>query len=541
MGDHLGVDMVEHDSSCFRPDGRPLPRDVKTAVDYMRENIGRPVRIADLVAATRAPERTLHKHFRRFFGLPPLGYFRRLRFGAAREALLASSGDSVTEIAAQFGFAHLGRFSSDYRRCFGELPSTTRHRATLLRQVDDPSSPGVMPAPYNSGAVPTLVIVPFQTAGDRESADLAGSLSDLIAIGLARGRALSVRLVPGANGVAKRRLSARYCLMGRVSRASGRARVVVRLIDAEEDRHLWGDSFDAVAGDELCLQDIVVAEILRDVQPRILADQIERAQRADPGALTGIEMALRALPMALAPNKAGQLPDSSGQVVDLLHDAMMLAPDCALVVALMGWCRARKGLLAWNTAAEERTEAERMADQAAMLAPTDPMVLAIRASIMHLAGAFEAAESLATRSIAIDPTCAWGWDRLGWVCEATHRPDAALPYFARAERIPVPYLDAAANLDGVGTAHFCAGRYRGAATILRTAALMRPGSTGLHGKLAACYVQIGEKAAARAELAKLRRILPDVSAEQYANSYPCGPGPFRQVLANSLIEIGMRG
>ncbi len=180
-----------------------------------------------------------------------------------------------------------------------------------------------------------------------------------------------------------------------------------------------------------------------------------------------------------------------------------------------------------------------MADRAGILAPADTMVLAIRASVAHLAGEYETAESLAARAVASDPTCAWAWDRLGWIHEATNRPDEALPFFARAERIPAPYLDAAANMDGVGTAHFCAGRYQEAAAVLKTATLVRPGSTGLHGKLAACYVQIGNKTAARAELAKLRRILPDVSAEQYANSYPCGFDGFRSTLANSLTEIGM--
>ena len=46
--------------------------------------------------------------------------------------------------------------------------------------------------------------------------------------------------------------------MGRVIRAIGRVRVIVRLIDAEEDRHLWGDSFDGDESDALTLQDLVV-------------------------------------------------------------------------------------------------------------------------------------------------------------------------------------------------------------------------------------------------------------------------------------------
>ena len=107
------------------------------AINYMRENIGQQICMAEIVAVTRTPERTLRKHFLRFFGLAPLRFFRRLRLAAARDALLATSSDSVTEIAARFGFMHFGRFSRDYRCCFGELPSVTHRREVLLNQPGD--------------------------------------------------------------------------------------------------------------------------------------------------------------------------------------------------------------------------------------------------------------------------------------------------------------------------------------------------------------------------------------------------------------------
>ena len=48
-----------------------------------------------------------------------------------------------------------------------------------------------------------------------------------------------------------------------------------------EDRHLWGDSFDGDVRDALTLQDLVVGGALREVRPRILGEQIERARRVD--------------------------------------------------------------------------------------------------------------------------------------------------------------------------------------------------------------------------------------------------------------------
>ncbi|WP_414703825.1 helix-turn-helix domain-containing protein [Pseudomonas sp. UBA2047] len=45
---------------------------------------------------------------------------------AARNELLCSGSDRlVSEVAEAWGFNHLGRFSEQYRRRFGELPSST--------------------------------------------------------------------------------------------------------------------------------------------------------------------------------------------------------------------------------------------------------------------------------------------------------------------------------------------------------------------------------------------------------------------------------
>jgi AraC-like DNA-binding protein len=93
----------------------------------MRAGLERRTTMAERVSGV--PERTLHRHFLDFLGLSPLAHLRQLRLAAAREALLDPGGSaSVTEVTARFGFVHLGRFSSDYRRRFGEPPTATLAR-----------------------------------------------------------------------------------------------------------------------------------------------------------------------------------------------------------------------------------------------------------------------------------------------------------------------------------------------------------------------------------------------------------------------------
>ena len=75
------------------------------------------------------PGRTLIKHFRDFKGTSPMRYLRSARYERVRAALRrAEPEESVTDVASQWGFTHLGRFSVEYRRRFGESPSETLRR-----------------------------------------------------------------------------------------------------------------------------------------------------------------------------------------------------------------------------------------------------------------------------------------------------------------------------------------------------------------------------------------------------------------------------
>lgn len=72
-------------------------------------------------------ERALQYAFRTYVGMSPIVFLRLCRLSRVRSTLrLANPATaSVTEIAMRYGFLHLGRFASDYRRIYGESPSAT--------------------------------------------------------------------------------------------------------------------------------------------------------------------------------------------------------------------------------------------------------------------------------------------------------------------------------------------------------------------------------------------------------------------------------
>jgi AraC-like DNA-binding protein len=117
-------------AEALRRLARPItPRDVKRAIDYIEANLDTAVGLPEIVAACGIPGRTLIKHFRDFKGTSPMRYLRDARYQRVREALSTAEPEQrVTAIALKWGFTHMGRFSVEYRRRFGENPSATLRR-----------------------------------------------------------------------------------------------------------------------------------------------------------------------------------------------------------------------------------------------------------------------------------------------------------------------------------------------------------------------------------------------------------------------------
>ena len=108
---------------------RIAPRDVRRAIDYMQAKLASPISIADITEASGIAGRTLFKHFQDYHGITPMQYLRNARFERARDALRhAPPEESITATAMAFGFSHMGRFSVEYRKRFGERPSDTLRR-----------------------------------------------------------------------------------------------------------------------------------------------------------------------------------------------------------------------------------------------------------------------------------------------------------------------------------------------------------------------------------------------------------------------------
>ncbi len=119
-----------------QPPLRAARRTFRRAMAHCEEH-GFECRPEQLAWETGVCVRTLRDAFRRCTGKSPSRFLRCLRLRQVRERLLdlGPGETTVTDEAVAMGFTELGRFSGEYRRVFGELPSATLRRGRLRKGI----------------------------------------------------------------------------------------------------------------------------------------------------------------------------------------------------------------------------------------------------------------------------------------------------------------------------------------------------------------------------------------------------------------------
>ncbi|MDM9558781.1 MULTISPECIES: helix-turn-helix domain-containing protein [Bordetella] len=103
-------------------------RAIRRAQAYMLEHLGDRLPVSMVASHCGLSVRRLQALFQDECGQSPLQWLRMQRLQAVRRTLAQAGGDKVSDIAARFGFTHLGEFSRAYRGAFGETPQQTRRR-----------------------------------------------------------------------------------------------------------------------------------------------------------------------------------------------------------------------------------------------------------------------------------------------------------------------------------------------------------------------------------------------------------------------------
>lgn len=114
-------------------------REIKTphyllvAKDVIEKRAGDDLHLEDIEAAAGVSRVKLFEGFKRYFDTTPMAYLKRYRLESVRRAILAEPcSRQISVIAMNWGFTHLGRFSCEYKKLFGESPSATAHSQRVM-------------------------------------------------------------------------------------------------------------------------------------------------------------------------------------------------------------------------------------------------------------------------------------------------------------------------------------------------------------------------------------------------------------------------
>ena len=195
--------------------------------------------------------------------------------------------------------------------------------------------------------------------------------------------------------------------------------------------------------------------------------------------------------------------------LDLLRQAIARDADFASALALAAYCHASLdgiGRVADRDA--NRQKALDLAHRALRVAGDDALALAATA---HVLGYFNedihAAIATIDRSLALNPSLAYGWRWSGFARLYAGNPELAIEHFERSIRLNPRDLRWA-QLTGIGIAHFFRRRFETSATSLLPALHENPTYPLANRFLAACYAHMGRLDEAREVVARLRTITP---------------------------------
>ncbi|WP_151980036.1 AraC family transcriptional regulator [Acinetobacter guerrae] len=108
-----------------------IPAYLKKVEVFIVEHAREDLNIDMLHVLAGVSKSKLYDEFQQFYNMSPMSYLRKYRLKQIYKVLSRTEINqkiSISKLAFDWGFTHLGRFSSAYREEFGESPSETKNR-----------------------------------------------------------------------------------------------------------------------------------------------------------------------------------------------------------------------------------------------------------------------------------------------------------------------------------------------------------------------------------------------------------------------------
>jgi cytochrome c-type biogenesis protein CcmH/NrfG len=296
-----------------------------------------------------------------------------------------------------------------------------------------------------------------------------------------------------------RELEVRYLLEGSVVPEGERVRVNARLVATSDGSQLWAERFDAERTSILQVQDEIVGRVSRAIGLKVVDHEARRSLRERPSSAEVVDLIMRGKALLNLPSSSATMT----QARELFEQALEVQPtsvDGLTGVAATLEFEFLNGY--YDTGNDERLQrAELLLDRAVMIDPRHVMALKTKAALRRTQGKFDDAIAAAQAIIMDNPGEPWAYKEIGLSTLYLGRPEQALDWFAKADRIGPRDPGRWTWLDGRGHALILLGHDEEAIHALVAALDANPRNLSSHAFLAAAYALLDHADEARAELA----------------------------------------
>lgn len=302
-------------------------------------------------------------------------------------------------------------------------------------------------------------------------------------------------------------LGATYLVRGRATTRADGMRVTVSLMTASTGEVLWSDTFSASGGQIFDMQEEIASRVVNRLVARLDDAGVKQATPKPPDSLAAYELLLRGLARL-----RGYGADDNQAARDLFQGAVDKDPTYALAhsytaladLIIGGYAEASPALLA---SLIDRAEC------AVTLAPEEPRCHRVLAQALLSARRFESAEHHLQRAFDLNPYDADTIAQMGYLLTMRGRPLEALAAIDRAIRINPIHPDWYHYDRAI--AQYSAGDYKAA---LVSMSKVPPRTPWRLTRLAGCHAQLGELKEAQRIMAEVKRIAPDYSPLEFAQT-----------------------
>jgi adenylate cyclase len=399
--------------------------------------------------------------------------------------------------------------------------------------------------PQEAATANSIAVLPFENlSGDPAQEYFADGITDDLTTGLAKYPDLLVIARdsaflykdPSPRSLAEiaDKLAVRYILHGSVRRSGKRLWINTQLIDTDNTRVSWAESFEGSLDGVFALQDRIARDVAANVTVASDAAGKGTAPRRQTRSPDAYDSFLRGRQyFYLYASKEENLKARA-----LFEAAIRYDPDYALAYAMLGWSYAYDALNGWGEDRETSLRrALEFANKAISLNESLPVAFFVTGLAYRELGEYIKALVEAEKAIEKDPSYANAHLLLATLLVHAGRPEEGLERIRKAMLIN-PHHPYNYTLH-LGQALYILGRYDEAVAAFEQGIASNPASERLHVWLAAACAQAGDMECAEWEVTQILTIDPGFSLQRIGDTFPFKVPADRERILEGLRKAGL--